>query len=55
MVWALDRLLHDPDHAQRMGNNGRRTEGGTVSWEEVARHYLELCTVCFPELQETQQ
>jgi D-inositol-3-phosphate glycosyltransferase len=54
MVWALDRLLHDPGHGQRMGHNGRRTEGATVSWEEVARHYLELCTVCFPELRETQ-
>jgi glycosyltransferase involved in cell wall biosynthesis len=55
MVWALDRLLSDPGHAQRMGSNGRRTEGATLSWEEVARHYLELCTVCFPELRETQE
>ena len=53
MVWALDRILGDPAHAERMGRNGRRGEGSTPSWSEVARHYLELCADCFPELTAT--
>jgi glycosyltransferase involved in cell wall biosynthesis len=52
MVWALERLLHDADHADRLGNNGRRRESGIVSWGEVARLYLELCARTFPELSE---
>jgi len=43
IVWALDRLLGDPLHAQRMGENGRREENHNISWNEVARRYLELC------------
>jgi glycosyltransferase involved in cell wall biosynthesis len=50
MVWALDRILGDPGHADRMGQNGRRYEGGALRWTEVARVYLELCEAWFPEL-----
>jgi glycogen(starch) synthase len=50
MVWAVDRILGDPAHAERMGQNGRRGDGSQPSWGEVARHYLELCAACFPEL-----
>lgn len=55
MVWALDRLLSDPAHAERMGRNGKRGEGSTQSWSDVARHYLELCAHCFPELTATDE
>jgi glycosyltransferase involved in cell wall biosynthesis len=50
MVWALDRVLGDPGHSERMGQNGRRSEGGTMRWSEVARQYLESCVAWFPEL-----
>jgi glycogen(starch) synthase len=51
MVWAMDRILGDPGHAERMGHTGRRGgEGGGVMWSEVARHYLDVCASCFPEL-----
>ena len=50
MVWALDRVLGDPAHADRMGQSGRRSEGTKVVWADVARHYLELCAAFFPEL-----
>jgi glycogen(starch) synthase len=50
MVWAVDRILGDPAHAERMGRNGRRADGSQPVWGEVARHYLELCAACFPEL-----
>jgi glycosyltransferase involved in cell wall biosynthesis len=53
MVWALDRILGDPSHAERMGQNGRRSDGGAPRWSEVARHYLELCAASFPQLTET--
>jgi 1,2-diacylglycerol 3-alpha-glucosyltransferase len=53
MVWALDRILGDPAHAERMGRNGKRSEGCVQSWSDVARHYLELCAHCFPELTAT--
>jgi glycosyltransferase involved in cell wall biosynthesis len=53
MVWAGDRILGDPGHAERMGHNGRRPADGTVVWGDVARHYLELCAARFPELTET--
>jgi glycosyltransferase involved in cell wall biosynthesis len=53
MVWALDRIVGDPAHAERMGRNGKRGEGSTQSWSEVTRHYLELCAHCFPELTAT--
>jgi glycogen(starch) synthase len=50
MVWALDRILGDPGHTERMGQNGRRGEAGALRWSEVARHYLEACVGWFPEL-----
>jgi glycogen(starch) synthase len=50
MVWALDRILGDPGHSERMGQNGRRSEGATMRWSEVARQYLESCVAWFPEL-----
>jgi hypothetical protein len=53
MVWAVDRILGDPAHADRMGQNGRRSDGPTPRWTEVTRHYLELCAALFPELSET--
>jgi glycosyltransferase involved in cell wall biosynthesis len=55
MVWALDRILSNPGHAEHMGRNGRRGSNGSAQcWGEVARHYLELCAACFPELTETE-
>jgi glycosyltransferase involved in cell wall biosynthesis len=54
MVWALDRILGDPAHAERMGRNGKRGDGSVQSWGDVARHYLELCAHCFPELTATE-
>jgi glycosyltransferase involved in cell wall biosynthesis len=54
MVWALDRILGDPGHTERMGHNGRRGEGSTLRWSEVAQHYLEACVGWFPELTVTQ-
>jgi glycosyltransferase involved in cell wall biosynthesis len=54
MVWALDRILGDPGHTERMGQNGRRGEGGALRWSEVAQHYLEACVGWFPELTITQ-
>jgi glycosyltransferase involved in cell wall biosynthesis len=53
MVWAVDRILGDPAHAERMGDRGRRSESTAPRWSEVAGHYLELCATCFPELTET--
>lgn len=51
MVWALDRILGDPYHAERMGRQGKQADGGiTVSWGEVAQRYLDICAACFPEL-----
>ncbi len=50
MVWAIDRVFGDPTHANRMGQNGRRTDGTAIVWGDVARHYLELCAATFPEL-----
>jgi glycosyltransferase involved in cell wall biosynthesis len=55
MVWAMDRVLGDPAHSEQMGRNGRRSEAGTRSWSEVAHHYFELCTRCFPELTVTKR
>ncbi len=53
MVWAGDRVLGDPAHAERMGQNGRRGSDGAIVWGEVARHYLDLCAARFPELTQT--
>jgi glycogen(starch) synthase len=50
MVWALDRILGDPAHAERMGQKGRRADESAVVWSEVSRYYLELCGAEFPEL-----
>jgi glycogen(starch) synthase len=50
MVWALDRVLGDPGHAERMGREGRRSDGATMRWSDVAGHYLECCVGWFPEL-----
>jgi glycosyltransferase involved in cell wall biosynthesis len=52
LVWALDRILGDPAHAERMGQNARRHENSSVMWSEVVRHYLDLCATEFPELTE---
>jgi len=51
-VWALDRILGDPANARRMGENGRHEDNRTVSWNEVAHHYLDLCSHAFPQLSE---
>jgi glycosyltransferase involved in cell wall biosynthesis len=51
MVWACDRVLGDPNHAERMGRNGRRTDNrGGVMWNDVAHHYLEICASLFQHL-----
>ena len=50
MVWAVDRILGDAAHAQRMGEKGRRREGSAIIWGDVARHYLEFCAARFPGL-----
>ena len=52
MVWALDRILGDAGHAERMGRNGRRGSGDAPVWGDVARRYLDLCMVLFPGLTE---
>jgi glycogen(starch) synthase len=52
MVWAVDRILGDPAHADRMGRNGMRREESSLRWSEVARCYLELCAARFPQLTE---
>ncbi len=53
MVWALDRLLSDATHTERMGRNGQRHEGSIRNWSDVARLYLELCAERFPDLTTT--
>ncbi|MFM7148968.1 MAG: glycosyltransferase family 4 protein, partial [Gemmataceae bacterium] len=50
MVWAMDRVLGDPAHAERMGQLARREDGGTPRWCDVAQHYLQGCVEWFPEL-----
>jgi glycogen(starch) synthase len=52
MVWAVDRILGDPCHGERMGQRGKCGDGSAPSWGEVARHYLDLCADQFPELTE---
>ena len=42
MVWAVDRILGDPAHAQRMGENGRGGGAPLPNWNEVSGRYLEL-------------
>jgi len=53
IVWAMDRVLGDPAHARRMGENARCRDGLILNWSEVSRRYLELCAACFPQLTET--
>ncbi|HUT10650.1 MAG TPA: glycosyltransferase [Thermoguttaceae bacterium] len=53
MVWAIDRVLGDPAHAQRMGDTARQCDGFVLNWREVSRRYLELCAACFPQLTQT--
>jgi glycosyltransferase involved in cell wall biosynthesis len=55
MVWALERLLRDPSHGDRLGRNGFRPSQGVVGWGEVARIYLDLCASSFPELAEPRE
>jgi len=50
MVWALDRILGDPAHAELMGRNGQRQGQQSCTWKDIAVHFLELCAECFPEL-----
>lgn len=52
MVWAMDRILSDPDHIQRMGHNGKRDESSVPNWSEVVKRYFEICAARFPELRE---
>ncbi len=52
MVWAMERITRDPGRAWQMGQAGKRSESTTCSWAEVARRYLELCALNFPELTE---
>jgi len=53
MVWAIDRVLGDPAHARRMGDDGRECDGFVLNWRQVSRRYLELCAACFPQLTQT--
>ena len=55
IVWAMDRVLGDPAHAQRMGEHGRCSDGFILNWSEVSRRYAELCAACFPQLTETRR
>jgi glycosyltransferase involved in cell wall biosynthesis len=55
MVWALDRVLGNPTHADQMGQNGRRGDGAAVVWGDVARHYLDLVARFFPALRQTRE
>jgi glycogen(starch) synthase len=50
MVWAMDRILGDPHHAERLGRNGRRADTGGADWDALARRYVELCANTFPQL-----
>lgn len=52
MVWALERMLREPEHARQLGQNGKRGGSYSVSWSEVTSRYLELCARLFPELTE---
>jgi glycosyltransferase involved in cell wall biosynthesis len=52
MVWAMERMLREPDHARRLGENGKHAGTGSISWGEVAGRYLDLCARLFPELTE---
>jgi len=55
MVWAVDRVMGDPGHAERMGRNGRHADNhGGVVWGEVASHYLEICASFYEELTVTE-
>jgi len=55
VVWAMDRILGDPAHAQRMAENGRRCDGFVLNWNDVSRSYLELCAAFFPQLTQSRE
>jgi glycosyltransferase involved in cell wall biosynthesis len=50
IVWAMDRILGDPGHAECLGRSGKRGEAAIISWSEAARRFFELCAANFPEL-----
>ena len=50
IVWAMDRILGDPGHAECLGRKGKRGEAAIISWSEAARRFFELCAANFPEL-----
>lgn len=50
IVWAVDRILGDPTHAQHMGRQGQRGDRYVPNWSEVVHDYLDLCIACFPQL-----
>jgi glycogen(starch) synthase len=52
MVWAVDRILGDPSHAERLGRNGKQEDSSAPNWTEIARRYLELCANRIPALTE---
>jgi glycosyltransferase involved in cell wall biosynthesis len=52
VVWAVDRIVGDPDHSERLGRNGKRRVETTATWKDIARHYLDLCASVFPDLSE---
>jgi glycosyltransferase involved in cell wall biosynthesis len=54
MVWALDRIIGDAGHADRMGRHGRRSDASAVVWSEVAGRYLDFCATQFPALTHTE-
>jgi glycosyltransferase involved in cell wall biosynthesis len=54
IVWALDRILGNPGHAEQMGKKGQRSDTAAVVWSDVARLYLELCAAHFSELNQIQ-
>ncbi len=55
IVWAMNRVLEDPTHSQRMGEYGRRNDGYILNWNEVSRRYVELCATTFPHLTQTRE
>jgi glycosyltransferase involved in cell wall biosynthesis len=50
IVWAMDRVLGDPAHAERMGRNGQRHQANAPCWNDAARRYFDLCAQFIPEL-----
>jgi hypothetical protein len=51
VVWGTSRLLDDPVHTERMGQNGKQAaDDGVPGWSLVARHYADVCAEVFPAL-----